>query len=127
MSNDVWINLPVNNLSTSGRFFTAIGFIASESDGNSNTTACFVIGDKKVILMLYLVDHFPVQPVFDTTKGVQVLFSLGAESRDRVDELAAIVEKAGGTVVSRPQAHGPIMYGCSFADPDGHRWNVLYM
>ena len=19
------------------------------------------------------------------------------------------------------------MYGCAFADPDGHRWNVLYM
>ncbi|WP_180322369.1 VOC family protein [Mesobacillus foraminis] len=56
-----------------------------------------------------------------------MLFSLGANSREEEDEMALKAEGTGGSVVSRPDDQGGWMYGCGFADPDGHRWNVLYM
>lgn len=34
--------------------------------------------------------------------------------------------KAGGSIYRKPQDHG-WMYQHSFADPDGHQWEVLYM
>jgi predicted lactoylglutathione lyase len=34
---------------------------------------------------------------------------------------------AGGTVFSESEEKDGWMYGCGFADLDGHRWNVLYM
>ena len=33
---------------------------------------------------------------------------------------------AGGTIYDVPRDHG-WMYQHSFADPDGHQWEVLYM
>lgn len=63
----------------------------------------------------------------DTAKGTEVLFSLGAESRDQVDDIAKRATAAGGTVFAQPRESNGFMYGCGFCDPDGHRWNVLFM
>ncbi len=63
----------------------------------------------------------------DTTKGTEVLFSLGADSRDQVNDIANRVKSAGGTVFGEPRESNGFMYGCGFCDPDGHRWNVLFM
>ena len=60
-------------------------------------------------------------------QGTEVLFTLGANSMDEVDEIALRVDPAGGTVFSKPGERGGWIYGCGFADPDGHRWNMLYM
>lgn len=63
----------------------------------------------------------------DTSKGTEVLFSLGADSREQVDEMASRVKAAGGTVFAEPAESNGFMYGCGFCDPDGHRWNALFM
>lgn len=55
-----------------------------------------------------------------------MLFSLGMESREAVNALAEKVQAAGGQVHAAPGGSGG-MYGCGFSDPDGHRWNALYM
>jgi predicted lactoylglutathione lyase len=70
---------------------------------------------------------FTSHPLADTSKGSEVLFSLGAESRDQVDQLAAKAQAAGGRVYAAPGESNGFMYGCGFCDPDGHRWNVLFM
>lgn len=69
---------------------------------------------------------FTDHAVTDTQQGTEVLFSLGADSKEEVDELAKKAEQAGGTVFREPDGE-EWMYGCGFVDPDGHRWNVLYM
>ena len=60
--------------------------------------------------------------------GNEVMFTLSADSREEVDEWAKEVKKAGGTVFSKPQKiqGNKDWYGCGFADPDGHKWNVFY-
>jgi predicted lactoylglutathione lyase len=53
--------------------------------------------------------------------------SIGAQSREEVDALATQAGLGGGAVYARPGGSGAGMYGCGLRDPDGHRWNVLYM
>ncbi len=65
--------------------------------------------------------------ITDTKQSAEVLFSIDAQSRDEVDELARKVVTAGGTIFDEPSEHQGWMYGCGFVDLDGHRWNVLYM
>jgi uncharacterized protein len=130
VAQDIWINLPVRDLGRSIAFFTAIGFVRNPGQGNTDHSASFSVGEKKVVLMLFVQEvfsGFTTQPVADTSKGTEVLFSLGANSRSEVDEIADRADAAGGTVFAKPGESNGFMYGCGFCDPDGHRWNVLFM
>ena len=130
MAQDIWFNLPVKDLARSVMFFTAIGIARNPGPGNSEHSASFTIGEKKVVLMLFAQDvfsGFTNNALSDTSKGTEVLFSLGAKSRDEVNDIADRARSAGGTVFGEPQESNGFMYGCGFCDPDGHRWNVLFM
>ena len=87
MTNDIWLNLPVKDLAKSINFFTQIGFQHNPGPGNTAHSASFLIGDKKVVLMLFAQDMFAGftrHALVDTSKGSEVLFSLGvwaAETR----------------------------------------------
>ena len=130
MTQDLWLNLPVSDLARSTAFFTQIGFSPNPGPGNSANSASFTIGQKKIVLMLFTSEvfaSFTRCPASDTSKGSEVLFSLGAASREQVDEIANKVQAAGGKVFASPGESNGFMYGCGFSDPDGHRWNVLFM
>lgn len=130
MAQDIWLNLPVSDLAKSVAFFTEIGFTRQTGPGNSEHSASFIIGEKKVILMLFAQDvfaGFTNNVIADTSKGTEVLFSLGADSRVQVDDMANKVMLAGGTLFSEVKESNGFMYGFGFCDLDGHRWNVLYM
>lgn len=129
MTKDIWINLPVKNVSRSKDFFTSLGFTLNQH-GNSDISASMIIGDKHIILMLFAeaaFKGFTGNGLPDTATGTEVLFSISAESREEVDELAQKVVAAGGTLYAPPGENQGWMYGCGFVDIDGHRWNVLYM
>ncbi len=130
MTNDIWLNLPVKDLAKSIHFFTQIGFTNNPGPGNTTNSASFLVGDKKVVLMLFTQDSFTGftrHALADTSKGSEVLFSLGAVTREDVDNYARNAKAAGGTVFAEPSDANGFMYGCGFADPDGHRWNALFM
>lgn len=60
-------------------------------------------------------------------KGNEMMFTIGANGRDEVDNWAERVSEAGGSIYSKPAEIGQDgWYGCGFADPDGHKWNVFY-
>jgi predicted lactoylglutathione lyase len=130
MAQDVWLNLPVADIGRSVSFFAELGFARNPGPGNSDKSASFTIGEKKVVLMLFaqeIFSGFSGNALADTTRGTEVLFSLGADSREQVDDVARRVKSAGGTVFAEPRESHGFMYGCGFCDPDGHRWNVLFM
>ena len=130
MTQDIWINLPVQDLERAVAFFTAIGFNPNPGPGNTPTSASFTLGEAGVPLMLFVEDVFvgmSHNSAADPRRGTEVMFSLGAGSREAVDELAKRVVKAGGVVFAEPAEAQGFMYGCGFCDPDGHRWNALYM
>ncbi len=130
MAEDLWINLPVKDVANAKAFFTAIGFTLNPHYGNSADSASFLVGTKGIVVMLFSnsqFEGFTQHALADTTRGTEVLFSLGAASKEAVDEMASRAAAAGGTVFSKPAAQGEWMYGCAFADLDGHRWNALFM
>lgn len=129
MTKELWINLPVKDLQKSREFFTKLGFTFHPRHENSQELAGLVLGDKGVLVMLFpepTFRSFTGHEVADTRLGAEVLLSIDAQSREEVDELAAKVRDAGGTLF-KPPGGTEAMYGAGFADPDGHRWNVLYM
>ena len=130
MKNEFWLNLPVKDVQRSRDFFTAIGFTFADGPGNTATSAALQVGNKNMIVMLFEQSQFAGftnHAVTDTSKSHEVLFSLGADSRDEVDELLAKVKVAGGTIVAEAGESQGWMYGGAFADLDGHRWNPLFM
>jgi predicted lactoylglutathione lyase len=130
MTKELWINLPVKDVVRSREFFAKLGFTRSTQYGNNENMAGFLIGDKNIVVMLVadaVFAGFTRHKNADTKQATEVLFSIDAESREEVVELAKRAASAGGTVFAEPAEHQGWMYGCGFSDLDGHRWNVLYM
>jgi predicted lactoylglutathione lyase len=130
MPTDLWLNLPVSDLARSVVFYEALGLERNPGPGNSASSASFVVGAQRVVLMLFaqpVFTGFAGAPVADAKQAAEVLISIGANSPAEVDDLAARAVAGGGTVYAQPGPPGGAMYGCGLCDPDGHRWNVLYM
>lgn len=124
MATELWTNLPVKNLEKSKAFFHAIGF-AVQSIGDGVQVA---VKDSKVMLFPEgRFETFAHHQVADARNGTEVLFSIGAETREEVNELVDKVEKAGGTIFAKPGLTDGWLYGMGFIDLDGHRWNALHM
>lgn len=71
--------------------------------------------------------HISGRPSADTTQGCEVLLSMDVGQKSEVDAIAQKAKDAGGTVFHEPVDKEGAIYGCGFADLDGHRWNVIYM
>jgi uncharacterized protein len=121
--------MPVKDVTKSVAFFKKLGFLFSEKR-TTDQMACMLVGDKKFVVMFFpeaSFRGFTGNTITDTDQSTEVLFSIDAESREEVDQWTKNVAEAGGTIYGKPaEIHG-WMYGCGFADLDGHRWNVLYM
>jgi hypothetical protein len=123
----IFVNLPVKDLETSRRFFTAIGFELNPTFSD-DSCACMVV-DQNIFLMLLVEERFRdfvTGEVSDATRTTEVINCLSAQSREEVDDTIAKALAAGGKPWQPVIEEGP-MYGGSFADPDGHVWEVLWM
>lgn len=129
MTKQVWLNLPVKEVAKSKEFFTKIGFSFNEEHDTESST-CMLIGEASFVVMLFeenMFAGFTQNKLADTKICSEMLISIDAESREEVDRLAKNALDAGGILYTKPAEHQGWMYGCGFADLDGHRWNVLYM
>lgn len=122
----IFVNLPVADLSRSVDFYTALGF-ETNPDFSDDTAACVVVDDN-IFVMLLTEPKFKgfingdIAPA-DTT---EVLTCISAGSQDAVDEMR---EKAlaNGGAPWQPSVDADGMYYATFADPDGHVWEVMAM
>ncbi len=130
MLNDLWLNLPVKDVMKSKDFFTAIGFALNPRHQTTADSPCLLAGDKQIVVMLFAESTFEQitsHPIADTAGSTEVLISLGAPTKQAVDDMLEAAQRSGGTIFSPAQVVQGWMYGGGFADPDGRRWNVLYM
>lgn len=129
MIKDIWLNLPVKSIKASKDFFRQLGFTFNEQNGDTDHSACLLVGSKNTVVMLFeevVFSTFIKNEISDAKNTSEVLLSISAESKEEVEEMAIKVKKAGGTVYSEPGGEG-WLYGMAFADLDGHRWNMLFM
>ena len=123
----IFVNLPVNDLDASKKFFTELGYSINPQFSDDNA-ASVVISDTIVAMLLTKPFYatFTKKEIADARKSSEVLLALSAESREKVDELVEKALAAGGTVAGDTQDLG-FMYGRSFDDLDGHTWEVVWM
>ena len=108
-------------------FFEKLGFTFN-MQFTDDKAACMIIGEN-IYAMLLLEKFFKTftnKEIADAKKTTEVLIAIDAESKYAVDEMIRKAVEAGGSTYRNPQDDG-WMYGHSFADLDGHQWEVLYM
>lgn len=123
----IWANLASGNLERIRKFYNSLGFRSNDNMSNSEI-ASFSFANNG-----FIINFFITEKVKDATNGFignwngesEVIFSLHAESREKVDEWREKVKLAGGEIISEPQSYLEGYTFC-FADPDGHKFNVLY-
>lgn len=123
----IFVNLPVADLKVSTDFYTALGF-RKNPDFSDDTATCMVVSEQIYVMLL---THAKFQgfingAIADARTTTQVLNCLSASSRDEVDDFRQKALAAGGANWKPNMEMGP-MYGCSFQDPDGHVWEIMYM
>lgn len=126
----VWINLPVKDISTSRKFFRDIGFRENLGHQKNDNLASFFLGKQDFIMMLFPIkqfEEFSRSRIADTKEGVEFLMNIDAQSRKEVDDFSEKVRLAGGKIFAEPAESQGWMYGFGFIDPDGHRWSMLHM
>ena len=127
MAKQIFVNLPVKDLKKSMDFFTKLGFTFNPQSTDDNA-AYMIIGENiySILLMEKFFKGFTKKEISDAKKTTEVLIAIDSNSRQEVDDIVSKAVAAGGTIYRDPDDHG-WMYSHSFADLDGHQWEVLYM
>ncbi len=127
MASKIFINLAVKDIKKSIDFFTKLGFSFNPQFTDEHAT-CMIIGEN-IFAMLVTEQRFKdftKKEICNAHKNTEVLLAMNAESKEKVDEMVKNAVDAGGLIYMEPQDHG-WMYGHSFADLDGHQWEIFYM
>ena len=124
---EIFVNLPVKDLSRSMDFFTKLG-MSFDQRFTDEKAACLVIDDNIYAMLLTepFFKTFTKKEVANANRSTEAILALAVESRQRVDELVDRALSVGGRPSNETDDQG-FMYGRSFQDPDGHLWEVFYM
>lgn len=127
MATQIFLNLPVKDLSKSVAFFTKLGYTFNPQFTNEDATMMSIEENISVMLLTEpFFKTFTRKEITDTATSTEVLLCLSADSREKVDELVDKAMAAGASPSNDAQDQG-FMYGRSFQDLDGHQWEVMYM
>ena len=123
----IFVNLAVEDLDRSVRFFTQLGFSFDQRFTDERAT-CMIISDEAFVMLLVKdrFRDFTKKEICDSNTHTEAILALSAESREGVDEVVQKALAAGGQRANDFSDHG-FMYSGSFRDPDGHLWEVLWM
>jgi predicted lactoylglutathione lyase len=127
MKTEIFLNLPVKDLNLSIAFFTQLGF-SFNPKFTDDKASCLIIGEN--INAMFLVEEFyktfTNKEICDAAATSEVLISISAETREKVDEMIEKAVKAGGSEYMKTRDYG-WMYQRTFLDVDGHHWEIFFM
>jgi uncharacterized protein len=129
MSRMIFVNLPVEDLERSKRFYEALG-ARNEPKFSNEAAAMMVLSDTIHVMLLTKPFYagFTSKPIADAHNSSQVLLAISCASPAEVDKLVEAAASNGGKADPGPkQDMGGMMYGRSFEDPDGHHWEPMWM
>lgn len=127
MASKIFLNLAVKDLKKSIDFFTTLGFSFNPQFTDEQAT-CMIIGENFFAMLVteQRFKDFTKKEICNAHKNTEVLIAIDADSREKVDEMVKTAVDAGGSIYMEKQDYG-WMYGHSFADLDGHQWEIMYM
>jgi predicted lactoylglutathione lyase len=103
-----------------------LGFSFNEQFSNEQAL-CLEMKKDTIYAMLISHDLFKTfthKPISDNAT-TQVLIAIEVDTKEKVDQLVSLAFENGATRYRDSADHG-WMYYDSFADPDGHQWEVLF-
>jgi predicted lactoylglutathione lyase len=127
MATKIFVNLPVKDLQKSIEFFTKLGYSFNPQFTDEKAT-CMIIEEGSIYAMLLVNDFFKTfidNEIADTSKSTESIIALELTSKEKVDEMVKAAIEAGGTRYKDRSEMG-WMYLDSFADLDGHKWEVFW-
>ena len=123
----IWANFSVKDARRTNQFYTQLGFTPNKPN-NDPKLASFLFGDDGFAIHFFeqgsQIDEY-LSPGSRTTS--EIIFTLSAETEAEVKEWSEKVKNAGGRIFNEAGRDETNHYGFAFADPDGHKFNVLLM
>ncbi len=127
MERKMFLNVAVADLDRSVQFFTRLGFSFDPNVTDEKAT-CMNVGEDSYVMLLVrdFFSTFTTRQLVDPTASTEAIVAIAVEDRAAVDSLADTAFAAGAGRSNEAQDHG-FMYQRSFADLDGHLWEVFWM
>lgn len=130
-----YLNIHATSPSAAHAFFTAIGFPPVPEYSDEQTKSFRLPApNSNICLMIHAHKRFkefirPGTETNDATKTTEALFSIAVDKKEAVDEMVSKAAEAGGEkdpFIMEGYGQGMGMYSRSFADLDGHIWEVVF-
>ena len=121
----IWANFVVKDVKRTSEFYTALGFTPNNTN-NFPKLASFLFGDDKFVIHFFE-QGSGINDFLTSGTNSEIIFTLSAETEAEVNEWAEKVKNAGGTIFKEVRRDEKGYFGFAFADPDGHKFNVLLM
>ncbi|MGV3632085.1 MAG: VOC family protein [Bacteroidota bacterium] len=124
----IWANFSVKDAGRTHQFYTQLGFTPNmpNKDPKLKLTS-FLFGADDFVIHFFeqgsQIDDYLPPPL----NPGEIIFTLSAETKAEVKEWRDRVKEAGGNIFHEIGGDGANYYGFAFADPDGHKFNVLLM
>ncbi len=128
MSKSIFVNLPVTDLVASTGFYESIG--CARNPQFSDEKASSMVWSDTITFQLLTRAYFATfspRPLAEARQTCQVLLALTRDSRAEVDAMANAAASAGGKADIRDVMDLGWLYNRSFADPDGHVFEAVWM
>ena len=123
----IWANFSVKDAKRTNQFYTQLGFTRNKPN-NDPKLASFLFGDDDFVIHFFeqgsQIDEYLTSGSKTTS---EIIFTLSAETEAEVKEWAEKVKNASGNIFHEVRRDETNHYGFGFADPDGHKFNVLLM
>lgn len=122
----IFVNLPIKDIQKTRAFWTKLGFSFNEQFSDDKAL-CLVLNEGLMYSMLVTHDFFSTftnRTIADNTT-TQVLIAIEVDSKQKVDEIVQLALQNGGTRYREAADHG-WMYYDTFADIDGHQWEIMF-
>ncbi|SDR81796.1 VOC family protein [Christiangramia echinicola] len=129
----IWANFGVDDIDRTQKFYQELGF---ELNGQpSKELVSFLFSDNDFVIHFFKKEKLKESlegELSDLSKGNEIMFSLSAETKNEYDKWVELIKKAGGKIHFDSNNDRKEFYDengffvCVFADPDGHKFNLLY-
>ncbi|MEO6542164.1 MAG: VOC family protein [Ferruginibacter sp.] len=123
----IWANFSVQDVERTNQFYTQLGFTPNMPNSYPKL-ASFLFGADDFVIHFFeagsQIDEY-LPPGLSNTS--EIMFTLSAETEEEVKAWQHKVTDAGGNILKEAGRDEKGYYGFAFADPDGHKFNVLLL
>ena len=126
MKKMIWANFSVKDAKRTDQFYTQLGFKSNKFSDDPKLVS-FLFGDDEFVIHFFEQGSRIDEYLTAGSNGNEIIFTLSANTEQEIEALAGKIKTAGGTIFQEPKRDESGYFGFGFADPDGHRFNVLLM